>query len=194
VQQKVIDQLMLKQMDAALTTAEEAFERILRTPPGGPFESLIQSKTLRSTYAAPESLPHVQLTQIMERRQAGSAPRTGERVEYIVIASAKARVLDAVETPAYAVQHRLPPAWDHYVQHLQRPLEALLEVPFGSKRPDLLKRFQQICQTLAQKQVLEQGHARLRNGTWVAGRLSKGGSVQTQLNFAKRPRLDEEAN
>jgi DNA polymerase elongation subunit (family B) len=184
---------MTLRLDEALQAAEEAFERVLNIPPGGPFDCLIQSKTLKSNYAAPESMPHVQLTQWMEKRQAGSAPRPGERVEFIVVASPKARVLDAIETPQYAVEHKLPPAWDHYLQQLQRPLETLLEVPFKSQRPDLLQRFQLFCseiQLKAQKKVTQFGHARRPNGTWVAGRLAKGG-IQTQLCLAKKPRINE---
>jgi DNA polymerase delta subunit 1 len=185
-QSRVLRQLLCLDLPGALACALHASEQILALKPGGPFTDVVQSKTLRSKYQQPESLPHVQLSRRLTTRAASNAPRCGDRIDFVVLASQNARVLDAIECPLFAAHHGLPPAWDHYLEHLHRAVGSLLEVPLASE-PALFERFKTTCaEHLRRATVLVRKHgvARLEaKDMWVSGLRSKHGGAGVQLSL-----------
>jgi len=137
VQKEVLEALVVQSdVDGAIGAAKASIEIVLAAKPGGPFGELAQSKTLRSKYANPDSMTHVRVARLMNERNPGSAPRTGERVSYVVVASETPRIVDKVDDVEYAERERLPPDWVHYVDMLVEPLKRLLDVPLQSLAPD----------------------------------------------------------
>ena len=98
-----------------------------------PMEQLQISKTLRTGYAS-TNLPHVQVVERMKQRADPDVdiPRSGDRVQYVVIQSRdkEAKVYERTEDPDYVRRQRLPLDWLYYLEkQLLPPLERLLE-PF----------------------------------------------------------------
>jgi hypothetical protein len=157
---------------------------VLATRPGGPFGELAQSKTLRAKYANPDSMTHVRVAALMNQRNPGSAPRSGERISYVVVASETPRIVDKVDDVDYAEREKLPPDWVHYVNMLIEPLMRLLDVPLQSLAPDkyvqLLEYF-----NLARRRALGQLRAAslARHGTeWLRGhRTATGTQLKLEL-------------
>ena len=169
-------------------TVRAAVDKLLAIPPGGPFGPLIQSKALRAKYVAPEGLAHVQLAARLNARQPGSAPRVGDRVEFLVLASQLPRVVDRVECAVYAEAHKLPPAWDHYHELVERALLALIEVPLQTHAPALLAELRndlRLTKTKAQRLVQQHAVTRQGNG-WIRGHRALGGRVQLTLDTVLR--------
>lgn len=189
-QKEVLDFLVVRSdVEGAVQATKNAIEMVLATPPGGPFGDLAQSKTLRSKYANPDGMAHVRVAQLMNERNPGSAPRSGERLAYVVIASETPRIVDKVDDLEYAERERLPPDWVHYVNMLVDPLTRLLDVPLQSLAPDkyteLLEYFE-----LAKRRALGQLRASslARHGTsWLRGHKTATG---TQLKL-ELPGLSE---
>ena len=115
-QREVIDALLIQQSPIkAVAAVRNAAEKVIQLAPGGPFDAVLLSKSLRQTYANPDGMPHVKVKELMHRRDAGSAPRVGDRVEYVVIASESSRVVDRVEDIGHARRCNLPPDWLFYI-------------------------------------------------------------------------------
>ena len=162
----------------------EALEAVLSVPIGGPFSGLKQSKSLRSTYKDETAQVHCVVRDLMRRREAGSEPRVGDRVEYVVVASNASRVVDKAEDVAHAERAGLPPDWLHYLEAVERPLMGILEVPLRAVDPAALQEVHLRCEHLrdrAKRQVAK--HCMARHGTsWSLGLLCKDGSVQRPLH------------
>lgn len=190
-QKEVLERLVVaNDVDGAVLVAKNEVEKVLATPAGGPFADLAQSKTLRSKYSKEESMSHVRVAKLMEERQHGSAPRSGERLAFVVVASTCARVVDKVDDVQYAEENRLPPDWVHYVEMLTGPLLRLLEVPLQSLAPhklaELLSFFDD-AKRRAGGMVMAQCVA--RQGTrWLPGHMTKTG---TQLRLTSLPGFEE---
>ena len=183
-QADVVDAL-LEQQDAelAITITKAAVRSVLQLQPGGPFADITLSKALRQNYANPEGMPHVKVAALMDARDAGSAPRVGDRVEYIVVASECARVVDRVEDVGHAQTEALPPDWFFYVEALERPMLRMLEVPLrflDQSLSDGMRDF--FAETKVQAARLRRRHCMVRYGLkWVSGLASKKGPPQQML-------------
>lgn len=192
VQEDVLDAIIRKEdAEAGVAIAKSAVESVLALPPGGPFDDIAQSKTLKANYACPQSMAHVQVVNLMNTRDPGSAPRVGERVFFVVIASETPRVVDKVDDVAYAQEEKLPPDWLHYVEMLERPLMRLLDVPLMSLGPDklqALEKFFDAAKSRARAQVRVSSLARHGAG-WLRGHKSTRG---TQLKLNTIPKKQEE--
>ncbi|GAX78824.1 hypothetical protein CEUSTIGMA_g6261.t1 [Chlamydomonas eustigma] len=72
---------------------------------------------------------HVELAKKMRKRDAATAPTTGDRVPYVIIKAAKgAKAWEKAEDPIYALDHNLPIDVQHYLEHhLSLPLMRLFE-------------------------------------------------------------------
>lgn len=172
-------------VDGAVAAAKAAVECVLATPSGGPFAELAQSKTLRSKYANPDSMTHVRVARLMDERNPGSAPRSGERVSYLVVASETPRIVDKVDSIEYAEEHKLPPDWVHYVGMLVDPFLRLLEVPLQSLAPDKYTELMAYFE-LARRRAMGQVHAHslARHGTkWLRGHRTATGGTQLKLEL-----------
>lgn len=184
-QAAVIDALLRRESpEEAVGHVKEAVCVIQNLRPGGPFESVVLSKSLRQDYANPEGQPHVKVASLMNERDAGSAPRVGDRVEYVVVASESSRVVDKVEDVAFARANGLPPDWLFYLEALERPLLRVLEVPLQDIDPQLYAELTQFLKE--QKDIaltLRRQNSRARYGTsWVVGHACKTGPPQRKLN------------
>jgi DNA polymerase elongation subunit (family B) len=184
-QKEVLEALVVRSdIDGAITAAKDATDLVLATRPGGPFGELAQSKTLRAKYANPDSMTHVRVAALMNQRNPGSAPRSGERISYVVVASETPRIVDKVDDVDYAEREKLPPDWVHYVNMLVEPLMRLLDVPLQSLAPDkyaeLLEYFD-LARRRAQGQLRAASLA--RHGTkWLQGHHTATGT-QLKLEF-----------
>eukprot|EP00698_Gefionella_okellyi_P022836 TRINITY_DN7638_c0_g1_i1.p1 TRINITY_DN7638_c0_g1~~TRINITY_DN7638_c0_g1_i1.p1 ORF type:complete len:1087 (-),score=146.10 TRINITY_DN7638_c0_g1_i1:5716-8670(-) len=85
---------------------------------------------------------HVKLAAKMAKRDAGSAPKVGQRIPYVVITDGKKPVSERGEDPRFAMQHGLQLDMNYYLEHqLKIPMKRILEAIymsypdlFGSKR------------------------------------------------------------
>lgn len=83
---------------------------------------LTVTKSLRSSYANPESIAHKVLADRITARDPGNAPASGDRIGYVYIrpkAGQMAAALqgDRIETPQYIKDHRLEADYRHYIEH-----------------------------------------------------------------------------
>jgi DNA polymerase elongation subunit (family B) len=185
-QRGVVDAL-LKHMDPrrAVAVVLDAFRRLMAVPPGGPFDALKQSKSLKADYQAEESQVHWKVKELMREREPGSEPRVGDRVEYVVVASRAAKVVDKAEDVAYAQAQRLPPDWLYYFEAIETSLMRLLDVPLRAVDERALEELQATCGSLRRQATEQTGrHAMAREGArWLHGhRCGKSGGVQLRLD------------
>lgn len=139
-QQDVLEAIICNSdVGEGVALTKKAVEYVLSLPPGGPFSEIAQSKTLKAKYTNPGSMVHVCVVDLINSRNPGSAPRVGERVSFVVVASETPRVVDKVEDVGFAESELLPPDWTHYVDMLERPLMRLLDVPLKSLDPRKLE-------------------------------------------------------
>jgi len=169
-----------------------ALEELLTIPPGGPFDLLKQSKSLRADYKNSEGQMHWRVKELMREREPGSEPRVGDRVEFVVVASSAPRVVDKVEDVGYAAAQKLPPDWLHYMEAIEGPLMRLLEVPLQSTEPELLQAVRTRCAELrGRAQQLTVAHGLARRGTsWVWGHRARDGGVQLKLEVGLKRQAD----
>lgn len=186
-QAQVIEALLQRQSPVqAVASVKEAVRAVQAIPPGGPFTQIVLSKSLRQNYAQPDSMPHVKVAALMNERDPGSAPRIGDRVEYVVVASESSRVVDRVEDVGYASRQNLPPDWYFYVEALERPLLRILEVPLADTAPELqqdLQNFFAVEKAAALQRRRLHSHAR-QGAHWVEGLACKKGSGLPQRKLA----------
>ena len=61
---------------------------------------------------------HIKLVEIMRARDPASAPQVGSRIPYVFVPAAqKAKTSERVEDPIYALKHKLPIDYEHYVMN-----------------------------------------------------------------------------
>lgn len=183
-QADVVDALLEQQnAELAISITKAAVLSVLRLQAGGPFDDVVLSKSLRQTYANPEGMPHVKVASLMDERNAGSAPRVGDRVEYIVVASESSRVVDRVEDVGHAAAAGLPPDWLFYVEALERPMLRMLEVPLRFLDESLSSEMQLFfAEKKKEALALRRKYCMARYGLkWVSGIASKSGPPQQKL-------------
>lgn len=77
------------------------------------------------------NLPHLTVSKKREEREAGTGPKSGDRVPYVFIDTKNPNDLQYLkaEDPDYAIEHKLKPDVMYYLDHgLQSPLASLFEV------------------------------------------------------------------
>jgi DNA polymerase delta subunit 1 len=88
-------------------------------------------------------LAHVELAERMRRRDAGSAPNLGDRVPYVIIASAKGTpAYKKAEDPIYVLENNIPIDTEYYLENqLAKPLMRIFEPILGDTKAhsELLK-------------------------------------------------------
>ena len=175
---------------------EKSLEAILEIHPGGPFSSIIQSKSLRAAYVNPDGMVHVKVAEMMQRRDPGSAPRTGDRVEYIVLASESARVVDKAEDATHAQLHNLAPDWHFYVDALEKTILRTLDVPLRHIDTNLYERLVN-CIKFYKVQALDRRkkYSKVRHGLeWIDGHACKSGPPQRKLTQNNPPDAAKSTN
>ena len=183
-QSDVFDALLYKESASlAVECVETSLEAILAIEPGGPFTNIIQSKSLRAEYVNPDGMVHVKVAELMQKRDQGSAPRTGDRVEYIVVASESTRIVDKAEDVTHAHLHNLAPDWYFYVEALEKTILRTLDVPLRHIDENLYERLVN-CVKAYKVQALEKRkkHSKVRHGLkWIDGHACKSGLPQRKL-------------
>ncbi|VDM61514.1 unnamed protein product, partial [Angiostrongylus costaricensis] len=102
---------------------------------------LIVSKELTKSgdkYQAKQA--HVELAARMRKRDPGSAPRLGDRVPYVFIASAKnVPAYEKAEDPAFVLKNNIPIDTKHYLTNqLAKPLARIFEPILGDRAERIL--------------------------------------------------------
>ncbi|XP_076179052.1 DNA polymerase delta 1, catalytic subunit isoform X1 [Ptiloglossa arizonensis] len=100
---------------------------------------LVVTKELTKTdYKAKQA--HVELAAKMKKRDAGTAPKLGDRVPYIFIkAPKKTPAYQKAEDPIYVLENNIPIDTNHYLENqLSKPLVRIFEPILGDKAESLL--------------------------------------------------------
>ncbi|XP_055629007.1 DNA polymerase delta catalytic subunit [Toxorhynchites rutilus septentrionalis] len=102
---------------------------------------LVITKELAKTdYAAKQA--HVELANKMKKRDAGSAPKLGDRVPYVIITAAKnTPAYMKAEDPMYVLENSVPIDANYYLENqLSKPLLRIFEPILGEKAESVLLR------------------------------------------------------
>ena len=155
VSEKILNSIMYsKNTETAIQIAQQAAEDLLNYKVSIP--DLIVSKSLRRIgyvktkeeippgkksvkcdgfYLTHEyanaNQPHLTVARKREEREAGTGPKSGDRVPYVFIDTKNKKDLQYLkaEDPDYAIEHNLKPDVVYYLEHgLQSPLESLFEL------------------------------------------------------------------
>ncbi|XP_051174755.1 DNA polymerase delta catalytic subunit isoform X2 [Leptopilina boulardi] len=100
---------------------------------------LVVTKELTKTdYTAKQA--HVELAAKMKKRDAGTAPKLGDRVPYVFINGAKgAPAYQKAEDPIYVLENNIPIDTNYYLQNqLSKPLVRIFEPILGDRAESLL--------------------------------------------------------
>ncbi len=81
---------------------------------------------------------HVELANKMKKRDAGSAPKLGDRVPYVIIAGAKGTpAYQKAEDPIYVLENNIPIDAEHYLTNmLAKPLLRIFEPILGESKAE----------------------------------------------------------
>ena len=106
-----------------------------------PFEKFIVSKSLRSGYKNPQSLPHVVVAEKRRKRNV-DPPNEGERIPFVIIRSLEQSndlLAARAEDPSYVQEHdHIQLDILHYVRNcLLKPLEAIFELKYPDAKAKL---------------------------------------------------------
>merc|ERR1719244_199163 len=119
---------------------------------------LVITKELTKTdkeYAAKQA--HVELANKMRKRDAGNAPKLGDRVPYVIIAASKGTpAYQKAEDPIYVLENNIPIDFQHYLTNqLSKPLMRLFEPILGENRAEsvLLKGEHTMTKTVVTSKV-----------------------------------------
>ena len=82
-----------------------------------PMSELILSKRLGDSYKS-SNLAHVAVRDKIREREPGSEPRSGDRVQFVLVAgNKKAKMYEKAEDPKYVEDHELPIDYEYYYKH-----------------------------------------------------------------------------
>lgn len=93
-----------------------------------PLEKFIVSKSLRDDYKNPSQIAHRVLADRMQERDPGTAPKVGDRVQYVYVAEnkSKAKQGDRIEEVGYVRKNKLTPDSEFYIRNqIQNPVAQL---------------------------------------------------------------------
>lgn len=101
---------------------------------------VITKELSKSDYAAKQA--HVELASKMRKRDAGTAPKLGDRVPYVIISAAKNTPAYAkAEDPIYVLENSIPIDTNYYLENqLSKPLLRIFEPILGEKAESVLLR------------------------------------------------------
>ena len=131
----VIDILM---HDKSVSGASEFLARSLDELASGrvPMSKLVITKALRGNYKNPAMIAHKVLADRIGRRDPGSKPNPGDRIEYVYIKNKKRGALqgEKIETPEFVKRQKLQIDYDHYITNqVMKPVQQV----FGLMLEDL---------------------------------------------------------
>lgn len=99
---------------------------------------VITKELTKNDYAAKQA--HVELAKKMRKRDAGTAPKLGDRVPYVLCCAAKnTPAYMKAEDPIYVLENSIPIDFNHYMENqLSKPLLRIFEPILGEKAESLL--------------------------------------------------------
>ncbi|CAH2267635.1 jg16926 [Pararge aegeria aegeria] len=99
---------------------------------------VITKELTKNDYAAKQA--HVELAAKMKKRDAGTAPKLGDRVPYIICSAAKnTPAYMKAEDPIYVLENSIPIDFNYYLENqLSKPLLRIFEPILGEKAESLL--------------------------------------------------------
>lgn len=131
--------LIDKDPDAAINYAKQQISDLLCNRLD--ISQLVITKELAKTdYAGKQA--HVELANKMKKRDAGSAPKLGDRVPYVIVAAAKATpAYQKAEDPMYVLENNIPLDTTYYLENqLSKPLLRIFSPILGEKAESILLR------------------------------------------------------
>lgn len=139
-----------------------------------PIEKFILSKSLRGKYKNPDTQPHVALVKKMAKRNPGSEPQVGDRVQYVIkrVKKKNPKLFERTEDPEYMINNPKNVKID-YLYYLEKQLEKPLHKLFDQFMENPGDLFEKI-----KRQVDNENQGFSRNG------------LMDYLNF-KKPEKDE---
>lgn len=101
---------------------------------------VITKELTKHDYTAKQA--HVELAAKMKKRDAGNAPKLGDRVPYVITAAAKSTPAYAkAEDPIYVLENCVPIDFQYYLENqLSKPLLRIFEPILGDKAESILLR------------------------------------------------------
>ncbi|KAJ9587970.1 hypothetical protein L9F63_018599 [Diploptera punctata] len=101
---------------------------------------VITKELAKSDYAAKQA--HVELAAKMKKRDAGNAPKLGDRVPYVIVAAAKnTPAYQKAEDPIYVLENSVPIDSSYYLENqLSKPLLRIFTPILGDKAESILLR------------------------------------------------------
>ena len=121
-----------------------------------PLEKFIVSKSLRDDYKNPGQIAHRVLADRMESRDAGTAPKVGDRLQFVFVAENKnkGKQGDRIEEVGYVREHELTPDASFYITNqIQNPVAQLfalcitqLEGYVAPRRPSYTTMYEQLLE------------------------------------------------
>lgn len=101
---------------------------------------VITKELTKNDYAAKQA--HVELAQKMKKRDAGTAPKLGDRVPYIICSATKGTpAYMKAEDPIYVLENNVPIDFNYYLENqLSKPLLRIFEPILGDKAESILLR------------------------------------------------------
>jgi DNA polymerase delta subunit 1 len=118
--------LQEKDVRRAQSFVNEMLLRVLQNDV--PLEKFIVSKSLRDDYKNPDQIAHRVLADRMARRDPGTAPKVGDRIQYIYVAENKSATKqgDRIEEVGYVRKNQLTPDTQFYITNqIQNPVAQL---------------------------------------------------------------------
>ncbi|OWR45213.1 DNA polymerase delta catalytic subunit [Danaus plexippus plexippus] len=99
---------------------------------------VITKELTKNDYAAKQA--HVELANKMKKRDAGTAPKLGDRVPYVLCSAAKnTPAYMKAEDPIYVLENSVPIDFNYYLENqLSKPLLRIFEPILGEKAESLL--------------------------------------------------------
>lgn len=99
---------------------------------------VITKELTKNDYAAKQA--HVELSNKMKKRDAGTAPKLGDRVPYVICCAAKnTPAYMKAEDPIYVLENSIPIDFNYYLENqLSKPLLRIFEPILGEKAESLL--------------------------------------------------------
>lgn len=130
---KVIDCLLAFDNATAFEIAEMGAEQLLAGEVA--VKDLVMSSELAEEYKS-DSIAHVKVAELMKGRDAGSAPKVGDRVEYVWVEreNKRAKGFERAEDPEFAARHGTIDYLEYFNRQLKVKMQDLLTGTEGAAR------------------------------------------------------------
>ena len=131
VQEQAMKAMLVEgDLEKASAIAAQGVRSILTMcKPGADFSLLRLSKRRGTDYKKPETMAHLAVCARIEARDPGAGPKSGDRVEFVVLNTGASRVIDKAEDATYSAANQLPLDAVYYIEQFKKPVLRLMETP-----------------------------------------------------------------